>query len=317
VAPGHVSAPHLSPPDNSQHTVKIGAASSSQEPAKEYVEVRNHVENAFRDCEDIACPWMVTVPSGHFMMGSPDGEKSRNADESPMHEVQINYALSVSKYLITRGEWRKYVSVTGRSVGGDCYGFEKSSKYTWQNPGFPQEDSHPVVCVTWNEAVGYAAWLSKKTRHKYRLLTEAEYEYVARANTEGAYWWGTTDDNQCNVTNGADAALRTGNGPSSWSYALCRDGFAFTSPVDHFTANAFGVHDATGNVSSWTQDCYRDTYGGAPTDGSAWETDACDARVIRGGSWADPPSRLRVADRYRANSSWATTSVGFRLARTN
>lgn len=187
-------------------------------------------------------------------------------------------------------------------------------QYSWSTPGYPQQDDQPVVCVTWQEAQDYAAWLSKKTGSHYRLLSESEYEYVARAGSKAAYSWGAAGDNaQCGRVNGADVALQ-GDGPTGQLYASCSDGFTFTSPVGHYPANAFGLFDTVGNVWAWVQDCYKGDYQVAPADGSPQRGGKdCRARVVRGGSWDSPPERLRAGARDGAYGAYF--NVGFRLAR--
>jgi len=240
---------------------------------------------ALRDCPE--CPEMVVIPPGSFQMGSPSSERGRWKDEGPVHKVTIRYPLAVGKYPITRGEWRKYVSETGKSSHGR---YRK-----WDNPGFPQDDRHPVVCVTWQDAQDYAAWLSKKSGHHYRLLTEAEYEYTNRAGSQTAYFWGDWDDDLPR-------------------YASRK--FTGTTAVGSFEPNAFGLYDTTGSVWSWTQDCYHDTYQGAPADGSAWGN--CDGRVVRGGGYYNQRAALRSANRHGNGVPGGDgyTGVGFRLART-
>jgi formylglycine-generating enzyme required for sulfatase activity len=291
-----------------------GSSSASVAPVRS----ERRVVKTFRDCAD-GCPAMVAIPPGSFMMGSPDGNK----DEGPPHEVRIQ-DFSVSKYPITRGEWRRYLKESERKGSASCYGFNQSTKVwgkeqerSWSNPGFQQTDNHPVICVTWQEAQDYATWLSSKTGHHYRLLSEAEYEYINRAGRQTAYPWGATSEGQCAHVNGADATLRAvAGGHWEYSYAECNDGFEFTSPVEHFPANAFGLHDTSGNVSSWTQDCYHDSYDGAPKDGSAWETEGgCGRLVIRGSSWNGGADDHRAAARAEYSRLVSSTDVGFRLAR--
>jgi formylglycine-generating enzyme required for sulfatase activity len=223
-------------------------------------------------------------------MGSPDEEKGRGTEEGPTIEVHIQYAFSVSKHPITRAGWKSFVKETGHRDPSDCLEGQK--------------DNHPVVCVSWQDARDYADWLTRKTGHLYRLLTEAEWEYSARAGTMTAYYWGDEM--------GAGHASCIGCG-SQWGNQL-------TAPVGSFAPNPWGLYDMAGNVESWTQDCYHDSYSGAPTDGSAWETNCWVGRtgrvvrVVRGGSWATYPGGLRSA--YRAGYGDFLNFVGFRVART-
>jgi formylglycine-generating enzyme required for sulfatase activity len=224
---------------------------------------------------------MVWIPPGSFQMGG------RLPDELPVHKVTIGYSVAVGRYPVTRAEWKRFVKQTGHTDGSDCPQLSR-----WLAKG--QEDNHPVVCVSWQDAQDYAAWLSKKSGQHYRLLTEAEYEYANRAGSQTTYFWGDSADD---IPRYANMNFR---GPT---------------PVGSFKPNAFGLYDTTGNVFSWTQDCYHGSYEGAPGDGSAWETN-CDAHVIRGGSWGHDHFRLRSAERHGHGVPGFYITVGFRLAMT-
>lgn len=238
-----------------------------------------------------------------------------------MHEVTIDYWLAVGRHPVTRGEWRRYLADTGRTGSRNAYGFPAGSgtltqkeEYCWSSPGFAQDDNHPAVCVTWHEATDYAVWLSTKTRRPYRLLSEAEYEYVNRAGRRSVYWWGDSGEEVWRYANGADAALKAAHHYSGWAYAAGNDGFAYTSPVGHFPANPFGLHDTTGNVWCWVADRWHGSYEGAPTDGSAWESGTSSSRVARSASWFNDPPELRCAYRGGGSPEESFTFNGFRLA---
>jgi formylglycine-generating enzyme len=270
----------------------------------------------FSDCP--SCPDMVVIPSGSFAMGSPDSEIRRGDDEGPVHIVKIA-AFALGKTEITRGQFAEFVERTKYSYGDRCWTIE-SGKYeersgTWRKLGYPQEDNHPVACINWNDATAYAKWLSKKTGGNYRLPTEAEWEYATRGNTSTARYWGDNPDEACAYANGADQTAQLQiEGATSWSVHLCTDGFAYTAPVGSFKPNAFGLYDMLGNVWEWTEDNYNDSYGAAPTDGSARQGDGA-YRVLRGGSWNNSPSNLRAAIRYKSEPALRFSSFGFRLAR--
>ena len=240
------------------------------------------VGDTFRDCA--TCPEMVVVPSGNFMMGSPEGEKYRGKDEGPQHRVTISKPFAVGKYEVTVGQFEEFANET------------KHPNNEWRDPGFEQSANHPVVYVSWNDAQTYADWLSTKTGHNYRLLSEAEWEYVARAGTTTAYHFGLTiSGNQVNYGKKTSGTIVVGSYP----------------------ANKFGLHDVHGNVFEWVEDCLHTTYRGAPRDGSAWIS-GCekDERVLRGGSWKSNPRYLRSA--YRGwDFVWVRDDYhGFRIART-
>jgi formylglycine-generating enzyme required for sulfatase activity len=276
----------------------------------------------FRDCAD--CPELVVIPSGSFQMGSPASEAGREDVEGPVHTVHIG-SFAAGKYPVTKAQWRQFVKATGHPRNDRCNWEDPGFPHKWEDPGFTQGDDHPVVCVTFQDATDYAAWLSKKTGHRYRLLSESEYEYVNRAGTSTAYWWGATSAGECEHVNALDAS-------SDSPYrepGICNDGYPFTSPVGHFPANAFGLYDTTGNAESWVQDCFHAFYFSwiyfwtwAPTDGSAWEDRDCVGHVVRGSSWGSESKNLRSAARHwlSGRSSgplhYTQYTLGLRVART-
>jgi formylglycine-generating enzyme required for sulfatase activity len=243
---------------------------------------------SFRECAK-DCPEMLVIPAGSFMMGSPASETGRLPREGPQHEVTIAKPFAVSKFEVTWDEWGACVKY------GDCA--QNISDSAW---GY---GTRPVINVTWEQVKQYVAWLSRMTGRPYRLLTEAEWEYAARAGTNTAYPWGN----------------EIGNGNANCSG--CGSQWADdekTAPVGSFPANAFGLHDMNGNVWEWVEDCYQSNYNGAPTDGSALITRDCINHVVRGGSWIvwQVPQSARSAsrDNYAKNNQRAF--VGFRVART-
>ena len=243
------------------------------------------VGEVFRDCPH--CPEMVVVPSGNFMMGSPSSEEGRYSDEGLQHRVTIGSSFAVGVYEVTFSEWDACASA------GGCGGYRPDDR-GWGR------GQRPVVNVSWDDAQSYVAWLSRETGESYRLLSESEWEYVARAGTVTRFWWGDgIGRNRANC----------GGCGSRW------DGES-TAPVGSFAANAFGLHDVHGNVFEWVQDCWNDSYAGSPGDGSAWESGECSRRVLRGGSWGDIPGLLRAADRVRDVTGYRDSNAGFRVART-
>ena len=269
----------------------------------------------FRDCD--ACPELVVVPAGSFMMGSPPSEEGRDNDEGPQHRVTIAEPFAVGVHEVTRGEFARFVRETNRSAGNSCWFWDSNeekavegSGRNWRNPGFEQTDRHPVVCVSWDDAQAYVRWLSRETGEGYRLLSESEWEYVARAGTRTARYWGESESGQCRYGNGADASTTF-----DWRVS-CSDGHARTSPVGTYTGNGFGLHDVLGNVYEWVQDCWNKNYDGAPRDGGAWERGDCSLRVARGGSWYVVPRYLRSAFRDWITTGLRSNLLGFRIART-
>jgi formylglycine-generating enzyme len=282
----------------------------------------------FKDCSD--CPLMVKVPSGTFVMGSSSSETTREAVtdqragwERPPHSVTIKSEFALGQYAVTRGEFAAFVRETGYDPAG-CHVYTNGKSNldqadNWRNPGYAQTDRHPVVCVSFEDAQRYVQWLSRKTGKSYRLPTEAEWEYAARAGTTTARFWGDGRDRACDFANVADFTLAEA---MKWSkdpnfIFQCRDGYVYTAPVGSFRPNAFGLYDMLGNVWQWTEDCFHDSYDGAPSDGSAWTSGECKYRVARGGSWILDPKSVRSALRARGiPTGMDYSNTGFRVART-
>jgi formylglycine-generating enzyme required for sulfatase activity len=243
--------------------------------------------DTFRECAK-DCPEMIVVPAGAFTMGSPVTERGRDNNEDPQHKVTIAKPLAMSKYDVTFADWDACVT------GGGCNGYAPND----QGWGRGQQ---PVINVNWDDVQQYVAWLSQVTGKTYRLLSEAEYEYAARAGTTTAYPWG--DDIGKNNANC--------NGCSSqWDNKQ-------TAPAGSFPANKFGLYDMVGNVWDWTEDCRHSNYNGAPSDGSAWITGGdCSNRILRGGSWLAAPGDLRSAYRSRFTTGTRSSRIGFRVGRT-
>jgi formylglycine-generating enzyme required for sulfatase activity len=288
---------------------------------------------SFRDCPN--CPEMVTVPAGSFQMGASEFEAKGFIEEGPQHPVHVK-SFAVSKFDITRGEWKDFANTSSRVTSTGC-GYsglpkEEQAKASWEYLGFLQDDGHPVVCVTFRDALDYVQWLSKKTGHVYRLLSEAEWEYAARAGTVTPYPWGTTATHEYANYGNED---HPGPGRSEG-----RDAWIGTSPVGSFPPNAFGLYDMNGNVLQWVQDCFSSRYSSALREGSAIQDDtpisgitgnlssmngttACSYRMLRGGDWGDPSSMIRSAFRNFAPSpgrtldSYRSAGLGIRIARQN
>ena len=314
----------------SQHTTTAAPAPSNPAVATT-TGAGSRPREVFRDC--VECPEMVVVPAGSFTMGSPASEPGRYDEEGPQRRVSIR-RFAVGKFDVTRGQWAAFVSGTKRGTSKGCAwtgssGSKPDPKASWRNLDFAQDDSHPVVCVTWNDAQDYVRWLNQRTGRKYRLLTEAEWEYAARAGTTTPYAWGSSASHEY-ANYGADDCCS--------GSAAGRDRWVSTSPVGSFPPNAFGLYDMHGNVLQWVQDCFSSSYSALPTDGSAYEvvvqlrmtgdfssmtgTSSCSYRMLRGGDWGDPPAMIRSAFRNFAPPPGATLQeyrsggVGFRIVRT-
>lgn len=274
----------------------------------------------FKECE--ACPGMVVIPPGEFRMGAPGGEAER--PEGPVRTVRIPRAFAVGRYEITHGQYAAFVGATGHAYSRGCNMWDAEARkvtnfpgHDWRNPGYgrPPRENEPAACVSWNDAQAYVAWLRRKTGQPYRLLTEAEWEYVARAGSDAAFPWGDDPEQACRHANVYDASAADPSKP--WAATRCSDGHAGVAPVASFPPNAFGLYDVIGNVWEWVEDCYRAPYPeDAPTDGSPLQVAAeCDRRAVRGGSWASNVMRNRPAFRGRDPATLVTWIFGFRVAR--
>ena len=253
----------------------------------------------FRDCPN--CPEMVVIPEGAFFMGSREAEPDSRDDERPRHRVNVE-SFAIGKYEVTFDEWDACVDAGGCNHQPEDQGWGRSNR--------------PIIDVSWQDAQQYAIWLSRETGQSYRLPSEAEWEYAARAGTTTRYFWGNEADSGCIFANGRDVTSRRED-LLFWEKSFsCDDGYAQTALVGTFRANAFGLFDISGNVSEWVEDRWHANYEGAPTDGSSWTDGNASARVLRGGSWIGSPSDLRSAGRLRSQLSIRSASNGFRVART-
>jgi formylglycine-generating enzyme required for sulfatase activity len=250
-----------------------------------------------KECD--SCPEMVVVPAGDFIMGSPESEDGSSADERPQHSVAFSRPFAVGRFAVTFDEWDACVAA------GGC------KKYRPSDRGWGRS-RRPVINVWWEDAKAYVAWLSQRTGKPYRLLTEAEREYVTRAGTTTPFWWGTSiSSRQANYD--AEFAYPTiGYHKSEYRRQ--------TLPVDCFDPNPWGLYQVHGNAYEWVEDCWHENYQGAPADGSAWIAGDCSRRMLRGGSWNFAPWHLRSASRgwlaAAAFSRGGLVGIGFRVART-
>jgi formylglycine-generating enzyme required for sulfatase activity len=276
---------------------------------------------------------LVLIPAGKFQMGSPDSDKDASADEKPQHEVEITRAFYMGVHTVTVGQFQSFVRDAGYQTeaekdgqGGWGYNeqtgkFEgRKQQYSWKNPGWEQTNQHPVVNVTWNDAVAFCEWLSGKEGKKYRLPTEAEWEYSCRARTATRYYSGDDEDSLKEVANIADASFRRKCTEGTWAVTW-DDGFPFTAPVGRFKPNSFGLYDMHGNVWQWCADWYDEKYYSNSPAQDRQGPSAGSLRVIRGGSFGYRPrdcraaSRLRYgpASRLRYGPAYRHSRLGFRV----
>jgi len=246
----------------------------------------------FQDCAE--CPQMVVVPSGEFIMGSPDNERGRLYYEGPQRKVTIAAPFAVGKFEVTFDEWDA------------CVADEGCGEYVPGDEGWGRSN-RPVINVNWTDMQAYLRWLSVKAGYDYRLLSEAEWEYAARAGSTKTYSWGhIPNHNKANF--GAETCCAGwAEGQDIWQNK--------TAPVGSFPPNKFGLYDMLGNVYERTADCWNPSYVNAPLDGSIWAEGDCTARVLRGGSWISSPEFIRAAERDAYNGYYRANVMGFRVAR--
>jgi formylglycine-generating enzyme required for sulfatase activity len=284
---------------------------------------------AARDCD--VCPELATVPPGQFLIGSSPDAPELDADtgESPAVALSFSRPFQVSRREITVGEFRRFVEATGAKSVPGCRVWTggqwvQDPDRSWRDPGFaaaPRDDD-PVVCVSWDDARAYAEWLSAESGKRYRLPSEAEWEYVARGGTSYPRYWGERDSREdvvlslaCDYANVYDATAVESLG-LPWPNARCSDGAPMLAPTGRYKPNAFGVHDIIGNAREWVMDCYTSSYAGRPQDSRAWTWQGgCELKGVRGGSFASRPRDARGAARGAAPASHRQSDLGFRVAR--
>jgi formylglycine-generating enzyme required for sulfatase activity len=268
-----ISQPQLTPPpprpaapSPAPNAPLANPSSASPEPG-----------DIFRDCPD--CSEMVVVPAGQFKMGSAE-----TIYEQPAHQVSIARPFAIGRREVTFDEWDLCVTAGGCKYRPDDHGWGRANR--------------PVIDVSWDDAKAFLSWLSQKSGKIYRLPSEAEWEYAARAGTESSFWWGRSPvKGNANCEDCAESPSRR------------------TLPAQSFRPNGFGLFDVAGNVAEWVEDCWNDTYRGAPTDGSAWITGQCRQRGLRGGSFASKTNFIRSAARFRYDQDVRYYANGFRVVR--
>lgn len=285
------------------------------------------IRDRFLDIAGTA-PGVVVIPTGQFVMGSAADEQGHADNEEPQRRVRIEVGFALGQTEVTVGQFGEFVRASkyvtdAEKLGGAAIYEESTGRIvnrpgmTWQNDyrGERAGDGLPVVNVSWNDAAAYLDWLSARTGKKYRLPSEAEFEYALRAGSSTRFPWGEGDPDKVvgNVTGEGDRS------PSkrSWSSAFPRysDGYWGPAPAKEFPPDAYGLYDMEGNVSEWTEDCWHDNYVRAPRDSKAWVNPGCERHVVRGGSWGSDPDQVRSAFRLAAAADARSARVGFRVAR--
>ncbi|WP_298503805.1 formylglycine-generating enzyme family protein [uncultured Maribacter sp.] len=281
----------------------------------------------FRDCDQ--CPEMVVIPSGSVYVGSYEEEIGRKKGERKRVLATIANSFALAKTEVTLGQYRVFMEETkyksnqafykGEPLVGCNYFDGKSygyvAEHNWKNPGYPQRETDPVVCVSWSDADAYAQWLSKKTGRMYRVPSAVEFEYASRAGSSSPWYWGTDPTEACDYANVGDRAFAK-KFPTRASFS-CTDGYVFTTRVGRFKPNKFGLYDMVGNAWEWTSDCFQKDLTNAPIDGSAWlenDNKECGARTPKGGSWISGIAWSRAAVRSRDGADYKSFMLGFRVA---
>jgi formylglycine-generating enzyme required for sulfatase activity len=272
--------------------------------------------DTIKDCPN--CPDLLVLPAGNFLMGAADDEVGATEAESPQSRISVP-SFAIGKFEVTRDEFAAFIEASNYKPSSRCWGQASNGKFDfvegndWRDPGFDQSDQDPVVCVSADDAMAYAKWLSKVSGKAYRLPSEAEWEYAARSGTATATPWGDDEATVCTNSNIADeAAARHFQG---WKSVACDDDHVFTAPVGSFAANSFGLFDMLGNVKEWVADCWNEDLEGIGPSAKARRDGNCDMRAVRGSAWDGLPMHNRSAYREGNNRPTAYFNYGFRVAR--
>lgn len=291
---------------------------------------------SFVDCA--GCPEMVVIPAGEFLMGATDEELRIAAlpahfdgREKPRHPVTISRPFAVAKYEISRAQYAQFIDATGYAPSDGCWAFIGSEfvfeeDRNWRHSKLDQAEDHPVTCISWHDAVAYADWVSERAGARYRLLSEAEWEYAARGGTQTTYWFGDSDEDICRYLNLGDIATRDRfrwhektmkYAPlDNWRNVPCQDDYGSTAPVTHGPPNPFGLHNVLGNVQELVADCWHPNYNNGPTTQAPRHTSGdCTYRAMRGQGWSAISASTRAAFRAKMLATDRRFYLGIRLAR--
>ena len=306
------------PPNASEQTLSViaqatttsqAAATNPTSVSAQNIELLQPMDLG-KDCP--YCPELVGLPAGIALLGSSPDEPDRHTDEGPVQEVAVK-AFAIGKYEVTKSQWQIFTQQTGYKTSLECLtwrgdSYDKPPQLSWQQTGFEQTDNHPVVCVSWQDAKAYSQWLSKTSSKQYRLPTEIEWEYAAKAGQGLVPFPWPKGESACNRANFADLSLLVIH--PKWPLGACNDGFEYTSPVGSFAPNPWGLFDMQGNAMEWVASCYSTVI-----NPHAEKNSDCPKRVVKGGSWDMREKYLRNAHRERAAAFIRTTGLGFRVVR--
>lgn len=290
-------------------TVVLGQAMLTGDPRGRGVD-KPPGPDEIRDCTE--CPALTVIPAGAFSMGVAPAQNIREPDQQPRRRIHLDNPWAMGVHEVTRAQFGRFVAATAHQAAEACNVLEGvtwvlDENRSWSNPGYPQAPDHPVVCVSWRDAVAYVDWLSAMTGEAYRLPSETEWEYAARSGMPETARINEVNRSRANHGT-ADCCGPLQSGNDAWDY---------TAPVGSLESNAFGLYDTQGNVWEWVADCYHDSYAGAPNDGAARTTHCSrpDSRVVRGGSWGDDSYYMRANYRLLAPANYGYFTLGFRVAR--
>ncbi len=280
-----------------------------------------------QDCP--TCPEVVVIRTGAFMFGTDPGaleldRTGRGKAEAGVMKISINQSFAMGRTEVTRAQYAAFVAATGydpitpfcRVWDKETQSFADTPKRNWRDPGLmtAPRDDYPVTCVSWDDAVAYTQWLSTQTGKTYRLPSEVEWEYAARAGSPKKRFWGDDPSEGCAYANTYDLSAKRAY-PLSWAHVGCADGFIDLAPVGSLLPNNFGLQDMVGNVWEWVADCFTTSKVGRPKDQRAWVWDSCSDRGLRGGGWMTAPDRSRVGFPAGDPPSDRYSFLGFRVAR--
>jgi formylglycine-generating enzyme required for sulfatase activity len=273
-------------------------------------------------------PQMIVVPIGQFVMGSPENQPGRKANEGPQRSLALSQGFAIARSEISVGEFANFIDSAGyvteiEQFGGSAVQDQatprlsnsRAAQWRLDHQGAPAKARDPVIHISFADAQAYAAWLSSQTGKRYRLPTEAEFEYALRGKRQTPYWWGESTPSKVVENLSGDGDRGANENRFELAFANYRDGFWGPAPIASFLPNAFGLYDLSGNVSEWVLDCWHESYQRAPEDFQAWVNPGCAQRVIRGGSWGSGPAQARSAARRAMQANTGSPMVGFRVVR--
>lgn len=306
-------------------TTVINTPVSNEDQTSDKIKNESTITDKLKDGS--SAPDLIILSTGSFLIGSKNTELGRHENEGSQKQVHLLHLVALGKTEVTVSQFKKFVEDTNHITDAEndakkgCRIFENEwvwkSNHYWRKPGYFQTDEHPVVCISWNDAVAYTEWLSEQTGHFYTLPSESEWEYAARSDTSTLRFWEQNNESACLYANVSDITRATMHNlnKSDKNIFACEDGYAYSSPVGSFKENPYGFYDILGNVWEWTADCWNNSYDNLPLDGQPHLSGNCENRVYRGGAWGNSPNLIRAAKRGTDPKEFRYYNVGFRVRR--